>query len=721
MAIPLTPAASLSSQSSAESPSNTNMNKVFPSTPTKTHDAKVETPSPGKGKKYSPVVVRIPTPTSPTLSAKQKLSKADAVKDEQEKEKDEGKSSLNPNSSSFKPESSTDKFLDRLARLSLNATSSSQDAFANAGNKKEPTTTKEKAASNSTTPHKPSHPSTYAPTPSLAYSPYTPSTGHSIKTPYTPTSPLQSRVSGTMDEGHSKGERQLHMAFAAQQESPEDVGRYLLIQQVPRDTTEDEIRDLIQSICKFKAIVIKHIKSKGFVLVAFYDSREAMKLYETLRKGFVRFRQDGPTIQLHCMKTEETVVRSTIGRSSGWEAIWENSVAVIKLEISGGVGVTKSNMQKILSGFGNLQRFEAIGHEGRLFIAEFFDTRNAATAIQALDSQKAGQALISVSYVQPNIETSSCFSTSTKYTLRSAAYAPGKLGVNDPTYRRQLDSTDSSDVFGYPASAGASNSSSLHTPKSSTFNRIRSDQDVFGSRKPSSLYSTASQSGYSTPRSWDRASMIGSQTGYETPAQLLALGRRLHEPGTVQGLINNADIEARARQGQGLGGHWNNNDRKAIPAQNRVFPERILSGLDNRTTVMIKDVPNKLSRQELVDILEEVVPGEYDFVYLRFDFKNCCNVLQVSYADIQGKAALINKFKNSAVMGVIEDWRPQIFYSSGRMKGKPEPFPDSDNLAVRQRSAGAQLAGFSNSSSYSSGYDNQYYDYSSPNASSYGI
>lgn len=51
-------------------------------------------------------------------------------------------------------------------------------------------------------------------------------------------------------------------------------------------------------------------------------------------------------------------------------------------------------------------------------------------------------------------------------------------------------------------------------------------------------------------------------------------------------------------------------------------------------------------------------------------------------------------YRNSAVMGVIEPWRPQIFYSSGTLKGQPvgnpliyshlhltdsyyqEPFPD---------------------------------------------
>ncbi|KLT39853.1 hypothetical protein CC85DRAFT_278754 [Cutaneotrichosporon oleaginosum] len=125
---------------------------------------------------------------------------------------------------------------------------------------------------------------------------------------------------------------------------------------------------------------------------------------------------------------------------------------------------------------------------------------------------------------------------------------------------------------------------------------------------------------------------------------------------------------------------------------------------------MVKDVPNKLSRQELVDILNQVVPGEFDFVYLRFDFSNHCNVgyafvnftstrallhfyrarvgkrwnmfssekvlQQTVYATIQGKIALVNKFRNSAVMAVQEEWRPQIFYSDGALRGQPEPFPE---------------------------------------------
>lgn len=75
------------------------------------------------------------------------------------------------------------------------------------------------------------------------------------------------------------------------------------------------------------------------------------------------------------------------------------------------------------------------------------------------------------------------------------------------------------------------------------------------------------------------ASPFAASTGYDAPPHLVALERRMSEPGALQGIFNKMDISARARNGQGLGGHWNPLDRQAIPEENRVFPERILSGL----------------------------------------------------------------------------------------------------------------------------------------------
>ncbi|KAK6902840.1 hypothetical protein I203_108100 [Kwoniella mangroviensis CBS 8507] len=746
--VPITPSASSAHPSSGSRPSTSNINKEIPSTPTKAHRAKSQTPSPSKSKEHSPIPARIPTPTSPTIEAGKKTvhKMAQAGQGNKEKENEDGKSLLNPHSSTFEPKSISETFTSKMRNLTMTDQGSSSRYVENVPEIEGPSTPKKKKeVPHFETPRRPIRAETTTATPSLSYTPFAPSTGQSSRFPVTPSTP----ATPVRREGESiskeKNTREEQFVSGSTEANPDEIGRYLLIQQIPLDTTENEIKNLFQSNCNFKAIVIKHLKAKGLVLVAFYDPREAAKLYNLFQSSSVRIKTDGPLTQLHCMKTDLHVVQSIIGRSSGWEAIWENSQSVIKVEIVGGVGVTVDVMKKTLSMFGELQRLDEFGHTGRCFIAEYFDTRHAAQAISLLDGQKAQQALISVSYLHSTANPALATANSSKYTLGSVAYFPGRIGPAGSSTRSQSDSIAGSDVFGYTTSTEAS--SPIHTPRTAPFSRISSDSDVFNSRKPSSIYSTASQSrntsGYSTPQSWTRTSTVGSQSGYDTPAHLLALSRRLHEPGTVEGLINNADIEARARQGQGIGGHWNANDRKAIPAHNRVFPERILSGLDPRTTVMIKDVPNKLSRQELVNILEEVVPGDYDFVYLRFDFKNCCNVLyrfieakvgkkwnlfssekvlQVSYADIhRGKPALINKFKNSAVMGVIEAWRPQIFYSSGRMKGKPEPFPDSDNLAVRSRSAAAQLAGFSTGSNYSYGHEDQYYDYSSPHGSTYGI
>ena len=91
------------------------------------------------------------------------------------------------------------------------------------------------------------------------------------------------------------------------------------------------------------------------------------------------------------------------------------------------------------------------------------------------------------------------------------------------------------------------------------------------------------------------------------PSHIEAFGRRARDPAVLQGVLNSIDITARVRSGQGLGPTYDPRDRQRIPEENRVIPERIISGqcppisttglsakvqgLDSRTTVMVKDVP----------------------------------------------------------------------------------------------------------------------------------
>ncbi|KAF2854426.1 hypothetical protein T440DRAFT_275477 [Plenodomus tracheiphilus IPT5] len=167
--------------------------------------------------------------------------------------------------------------------------------------------------------------------------------------------------------------------------------------------------------------------------------------------------------------------------------------------------------------------------------------------------------------------------------------------------------------------------------------------------------------------------------------------------------------------------------RHPADQHNRVRRERILDGGDVRTTIMLRNIPNKLDWMSLKAILDNICFGTYDFLYLRIDFKTGCNVgyafinfsdvrgmislidhieghpwagfrsskaAEISYATIQGREALVSKFRNSSVMQETPFCRPRLFYTYAeaevigllRATGTEQGFPRPDNLSKLQRS-----------------------------------
>lgn len=133
-------------------------------------------------------------------------------------------------------------------------------------------------------------------------------------------------------------------------------------------------------------------------------------------------------------------------------------------------------------------------------------------------------------------------------------------------------------------------------------------------------------------------------------------------------------------------------------------------GRDARTSLMVRNIPNKYTQHMLLNEFMEngYGPGVIDFFYLPIDFKNKCNrgyafinfvetrdimafhrqyfgkhwrtfnsdkICDITYARIQGKAAMLKRFENSALMEKDDEYKPLVFVSNGAEKGKKLPFP----------------------------------------------
>lgn len=156
-----------------------------------------------------------------------------------------------------------------------------------------------------------------------------------------------------------------------------------------------------------------------------------------------------------------------------------------------------------------------------------------------------------------------------------------------------------------------------------------------------------------------------------------------------------------------------------------VVPAKIESGQDVRTTIMLRNLPNRWTCDDIKRILDQTTPGQYDFSYLRIDFEWNTNVGYafvnfidpmsivkffrrfhknewspghfplkegaISYATVQGYDCLVEKFRNSSIMDEYPGFRPKLWYTpesapDPSVVGQEKPFPPPNNASKKQRS-----------------------------------
>ncbi|GAX15413.1 hypothetical protein FisN_8Lh291 [Fistulifera solaris] len=204
---------------------------------------------------------------------------------------------------------------------------------------------------------------------------------------------------------------------------------------------------------------------------------------------------------------------------------------------------------------------------------------------------------------------------------------------------------------------------------------------------------------------------------YPYPANVLAHQDRRPPPQSRTPYYSHVVNDASSLSGRShRSGYSNGTDAERDTRHLVLDLDAVEGGLDTRTSLMVRNIPNKYTQNMLLSEFAENGhgPGVIDFFYLPIDFKNRCNrgyafinfidyrdilafhkqyygkhwrtfnsdkICDVTYARIQGKAAMLKRFENSALMEKDEEYKPLVFSSSGPDKGQRLPFPDPSTRA----------------------------------------
>ncbi|KAF9098685.1 hypothetical protein BGX29_007474 [Mortierella sp. GBA35] len=501
--------------------------------------------------------------------------------------------------------------------------------------------------------------------------------GLGLGEPATPSSPTgyQRPLLQTDTRRYSDDSSPLGIYFKERSQSADrmsDPGlptRFLKVSNVDRKMSIWVARDAFKNYGDLRGIFTSFLQSDGVIFLEFFDIRHAMIASKRLYSSPAF---ENSPIKVHFCPI--SLVRQVLPemQSNGNEGI-----LVVSLQAP---ILTDNDLLRFLSSFGEIRSFQKeFSGWPPMALVEYYDVRHAASALSMLQEMHNNKRIhCQVAFYQksPPIEWQLQRNPPIGYRMTRSSSTPGVVLHSSSGAGQGVDSSRSA----FQAECVQSGST-LQRHAEQTLRTLSSTSDSRGSAHPNS---------------------VGGVTETSAKDEPSRLRRTVH---TVQTQKHSFDEHSNSPPSQTHTTTSISNTNTDSTQKDVVIP---LAPSDKRTTFMIRNIPNKYTQQMLLECINETHFGEFDFLYLRMDFKNKCNVgyafinfintevvasfvkhrvgkrwgrfnsdkiCGLSYATIQGRRALVEKFRNSSVMEEEPSYRPKIFYTSGPNLGQEEPFP----------------------------------------------
>ncbi|GAA5889359.1 hypothetical protein JCM6882_000720 [Rhodosporidiobolus microsporus] len=513
--------------------------------------------------------------------------------------------------------------------------------------------------------------------------------------------------------------------------SKELATRYVLVEGLERGSTEEDLRKLLVNRChglSLRGCFTSALRSHGIVVLVFNDVRHALAAVSFLTPGESDTLQRSSSEALLDARCISRETFEELHTGPGACPLLSHSEAVLVFTIRGPTSTGYFTPLPLLASFGEVRSLKVV--EEHLQVVEYWDDRSAHTAREVLDGRESGGARFGCSF-EPTVASIVLESTEA-LPLQLSPVAPNSLFPSTSSFRSAPPFT---------AVASSSTVSPGHLPFSPPMSPAYSPYGIaspppiqqaqpLSPRDVNTFYAQQSmgpQGVLYIPSNSSHASPVPasphSAAFFASPTTTFASSSpQASSPhcGTFPPSATSGSSRNKGKHRSKLSEEFGIVRDDKIPTGNVLNFERIEKGLDMRTTLMLKNIPNKLKDWEVMGFIDEVVGRSYDFFYLRCDYSNDCNVgygfvnftstapllafakarlgtrwnmcgsdklCIMSFANIQGKASLISHFKNSSVLDQEENRRPKLFVTSGPNAGEPEPFPACDDPIRKARSA----------------------------------